>query len=89
MSTHTEARKNQLLANTATPALYQAAVLLESARTEGLTPEQRMTRAWILDELEQRAGKLADAELPEFERIYDKTDNYLAALVALRPNLAG
>lgn len=78
-------RKEYLLAKTSTGTLMAAAFRLEAVKKK--SPEERMTNAWILDELERRAGLITDAEGPEFERIYDATDSYLAALIALRPAL--
>ncbi|AXQ63266.1 hypothetical protein I5G72_gp07 [Mycobacterium phage Collard] len=80
-----EARKAALLERTSTAELLKAAAQLEALQTT--TPEQRMTRAWILDEIEKRAGRITLDEEPEFERIYDETGDYLAALKALRPSL--
>ncbi|WP_301123498.1 MULTISPECIES: hypothetical protein [Mycolicibacterium] len=82
-----EERKQALLAKTST------SVLMESARAlEALTApceEERMVRAWTFDEIERRVGKITLDEEPEFERVYDETGSYLAALIALRPQLAG
>ncbi|AJD82317.1 hypothetical protein PBI_KESHU_97 [Mycobacterium phage Keshu] len=80
-----EARKKALLAKTATPALLTAAMVMEAAT--GATAEQRMVRAWIFDEIERRAGKITLDEEPEFERVYDDTGSYLAALLHMRPSL--
>jgi len=86
MTASIEARKAALLGRTKTDALLGAAYLLE-AKGQLKTPEERMTAAWIYDELERRVGLITPAEELEFERIYDDTDSYLAALIALRPQL--
>ncbi|ASZ72720.1 hypothetical protein SEA_APOCALYPSE_96 [Mycobacterium phage Apocalypse] len=78
-------RKAALLARASTPVLLQSAETLEAI--EAPTTEQRMVRAWTLDELERRVGPITLDEEPEFERIYDETGNYLTALKALRPAL--
>ncbi|AOQ28948.1 hypothetical protein SEA_WATERFOUL_91 [Mycobacterium phage Waterfoul] len=80
-----DTRKAALLARTSTVELLKAAAQLEALQTT--TPEKRMTRAWVLDEIEKRAGRITLDEEPEFERIYDETGDYLAALKALRPAL--
>jgi hypothetical protein len=86
MSNH-EARKAALFARTTTATLINSARILE-ALGQTKSPEQRMTAAWISDELERRAGLITDAEETEFERVLDETDSYLTALITLRPQLA-
>ncbi|ASR78025.1 hypothetical protein I5G95_gp08 [Mycobacterium phage Bella96] len=81
-----EDRKAALFARTSTPVLLQSAATLEALSSP--TADQRMVRAWTFDEIERRVGKITLDEEPEFERVYDETDSYLAALVALRPQLA-
>lgn len=85
MSTIAE-RKDYLLARTATAQLIAASFVLEK-KGQKKSPEERMTAAWISDELEKRGGKITDAEGAEFERIFDATDSYLAALLLMRPAL--
>ena len=80
-------RKRALLSNTSTRTLLESAFALEAI--ESRTEEERMVRAWVLDELETRVGALTPDEDEEFMRIYDETDSYLAALIALRPQLGG
>lgn len=86
MNTTTAARKTSLLARTTTATLIQSALTLEAVASK--TPEQRMTAAWIYDEIESRVGLITPDEDQEFCRVYDETDSYMAALVSLRPQLA-
>jgi hypothetical protein len=85
-NTTIESRRTALLDRTSLKTLVQSAMVMETIKNK--TPEQRMTAAWIYDEIERRVGLITDAEGPEFERVYDETDSYMAALVALRPQLA-
>lgn len=78
-------RKQALLSNTSTRTLVESAVTLEAI--ERPNEETRMVRAWVFDELEERAGKITLEEELEFERVYDETGSYLKALVSLRPQL--
>ncbi|AHY26910.1 hypothetical protein PBI_ZOEJ_86 [Mycobacterium phage ZoeJ] len=80
-----ESRKAALLARTSTAVLLQSAATLEALQAP--SSEERMVRAWTFDEIERRAGKITLDEEPEFERVYDETGSYLAALKALRPQL--
>ena len=66
--------------------LVEVAEALESIVTK--TPDERMTNAWVSDEIERRVGVITDAEEGEFMRVYDATNSYLAALKSLRPALA-
>lgn len=80
-----EERKTALLAKTSTGNLIDAALKLEKKKAK--TPDERMTAAWISDELEKRAGLITDAEGQDFIQMYDLTDSYLAALLYMRPLL--
>ena len=80
-------RKRTLLSNASTRTLLESAVTLEAVKA--LSQEERMVRAWVFDELEARVGALTPDEDEKFMRIYDETDSYLAALIALRPQLDG
>lgn len=82
-----EQRRAAIFARASTKALLEAGRVLE-ALGQTKSPEQRMTAAWISDELERRAGAITDAEGPEFERLLDSGASYLDALIALRPALA-
>lgn len=86
MNTTTAARKTALLARTTTATLIQSALTLEAVASK--TAQQRMTAAWIYDEIENRVGLITADEDQEFCRVYDETDSYMAALVSLRPQLA-
>ncbi|AKF15273.1 hypothetical protein SEA_SHEDLOCKHOLMES_96 [Mycobacterium phage ShedlockHolmes] len=81
----TEARKQAVLARASLPVLLQSAATLEALAAP--SPAERMTRAWVFDEIERRAGKITLDEEPEFERVYDDTGSYLAALLHMRPSL--
>lgn len=85
MTSAVETRKQSLFAKTSTLILIQSAFTLEDKET--LSPEERMTKAWISDEIERRAGAITMDEEMEFERVFDETGSYIAALVALRPQM--
>uniref|UniRef100_A0AAU8GPC2 Uncharacterized protein n=1 Tax=Mycobacterium phage Pharb TaxID=3136626 RepID=A0AAU8GPC2_9VIRU len=85
MSKTIETRKAAVLARATTAVLLQSAATLEAI--EAPTPEQRMVRAWTFDEIEKRVGVITLDEEPEFERVYDETGSYLAALLHMRPAL--
>ena len=80
-------RKRALLSNTSTRTLLESAIVMEAI--ENPSQEERMVCAWVFDELLTRVGVLTPDEDEEFMRIYDETDNYLAALIAVRPQLGG
>ncbi|AXH46930.1 hypothetical protein I5G67_gp094 [Mycobacterium phage Aminay] len=82
-----EARRAALLTHTATGELLKAAELLD-ALGQTKSPEQRMTAAWISDEIERRVGIIRDDELAAFDAALDETGSYIAALKRLRPALA-
>lgn len=86
MNTDTDTRKAALMNGQTTASLLAAARLLEANKSK--TPDERMVAAWILDEIENRVGLITDDESAEFERVYDQTDSYIAALIHLRPALA-
>jgi hypothetical protein len=81
-------KQSALLARTATATLVEAAATLEAIGKHGKTPEQRLALAWTYDEIENRVGAITTAEEDKFVEILDKTNSYLAALTALRPQLA-
>lgn len=83
---NTTQRRDALMARTATPTLIHSSVVLEMKDT--LLPEERMTRAWIFDELAKRAGNTVLDREEEFESVYDATGDYLTALIAVSPALA-
>ncbi|QAX95638.1 hypothetical protein I5H03_gp008 [Mycobacterium phage Nibb] len=85
MSKSIEDRKAALFARTSLPVLLQSAATLEALELP--SAQERMVRAWTFDEIERRVGKITLDEEPEFERVYDETGSYLAALMALRPAL--
>lgn len=80
-----QARKLSLFNDTSTRVLIQSALALEGKITT--SPDERMTRAWIYDEIERRVGLITMEEGAKFEEIYDTTDSYMTALIALRPEL--
>ena len=86
MNTNTETRKAALLASVPTATLLEVARTLENKTNT--TADERMSSAWTVDEIERRVGLITLDEEAEFERIYDATNSYLTALIALRPQLA-
>lgn len=80
-----EARKTALFAKTSNLVLIDSVRTLDEGGT--LTQDQRLTRAWICDELERRGGGIHTYEQEvEFERLYDRYD-YLTALLMMFPKL--
>lgn len=53
-TTTTTTTPAELLAARSIDELFEAAFVLEAAREGGLSVDQRMARAWILEEIEQR-----------------------------------
>ncbi|AHZ95163.1 hypothetical protein PBI_PINTO_83 [Mycobacterium phage Pinto] len=85
MSAITE-RKKAVFARASIGTLIQSAFTMEAI--ESPSQEERMVRAWIFDEIERRVGQITLDEEHEFERVYDETNSYLAALIHIRPQLA-
>jgi hypothetical protein len=87
MTTNTETRKAALLARTSTSTLLASFMTLD-AMTDS-TPEQGLTRVWILEELERRVDPLTtDEDVAFCEALDANGGSYIAALLALRPQLA-
>ena len=86
MNTNTADRKTALFAKIPTATLLDVARALENKTDK--TADERMSSAWTVDEIERRVGIITLDEELEFERVYDSTNSYLTALVALRPQLA-
>ena len=69
MTATPQERRRALLAKSATPALVDALQTLELKLQPGRADEfERMTRAWIIDELERRFPAASDAVNDAFEK---------------------
>lgn len=86
MSTMTDliARRAALFTRTSTPALVGAALILDSKRGD-LTGDERLSLAWMHDEIERRCGGIVDDEA--FDALLD-THTYFEALLVTFPELA-
>jgi hypothetical protein len=78
------ARKADLMGRTSTPAMKVALTMVEAKPR--LTPEERMVRAWMIDELEGRFPKASAAVEAAFDAAgEDENVNYVAVLLANIP----
>ena len=84
METTAIAARTALFAKTSTATLVQSALILE-AKTECAEGE-RLTLAWISDELERRMGGIQDDEA--FDALLDEDISYVEALLITFPALA-
>ncbi len=80
----TEAKKAALFAKTSTATLVQSTLTLEAK--PNLINEERMTLAWISDELATRMGGIQDDAA--FDALLDEDLSYVEALLVTFPALA-
>ena len=81
-----EAKKTAVFAKTSTAQLVLAALMLnEKIKSGHKTPEERLSLAWISDELESRAGMIQDDAA--FDALLDDGLTYIEALLVMFPEL--
>lgn len=84
----TDERKARLLASQSTPALALSALMLDTLGPL-MTPEERLTRAWVCDELERRHPEVTPALEAWVEALeFDTTGtgpSYVETLIAALP----
>lgn len=77
-------RKAELFAKASTATLVQSALILD-AKGASITAEERMTRAWICDEIETRMGGVKDDAA--FDALLDTDLTYTECLLVAFPEL--
>lgn len=82
-TTSTDSRKAALFARTSTATLVASALTL-SVKTD-LTSEERLTLAWIHDEIETRMGGVQDEDA--FVALLDNDLSYIECLLVTFPEL--
>lgn len=82
MSSNLTARKNAALANATSATLIEALLQLESIPQR--TPDQRMARVWLLEELEARYPHV-EATMNEWADNPDPHSTYVETLLAALP----
>lgn len=80
----TDSRKAALFARTSTAALVLAGLSLDAKGGE-ITAGERLTRAWICDELVSRMGGIQDDEA--FDGLLDTDLSYVECLIVTFPEL--
>lgn len=84
MNTATATKMTSLLTNTATETLVQSALILDNKADR--TQAERLTLAWINDELVARVGGILDDE--EFDGHLDNGLTFFEAMLVEFPGLA-
>lgn len=84
MATQTQLirRRQALFARTGTPALVASAMMLDALT--GRTAEERLTRAWICEELERRHPEIGPA-MEAWAEDVDSPLSQVEALIAALP----
>lgn len=84
MTATTTTRKAELFARTSTATLVSSALILD-AKGANITAEERLTRSWIFEEIENRMGGVQDEDA--FDALLDTDLTYTECLLVTFPEL--